>query len=135
MKKNQPYLFAGLLGLQKKKSFLGFKHLMFFILTLFLSAVQNVSAQTTLTVGDLSVIGFNSNTPDNFAFVSWVPIANDTYIKFTDNGFLSTGSANATNNARGGENFVIWRNNTGNTIAAGTVITIENGTGTNLGKG
>ena len=97
----------------------------------FLSSTQ-VSAQTTLAVGDLSVIGFNSNAPDNFAFVSWVPIANGTYIKFTDNAFLGTGSANATNNGRGGENFVIWQNNTGNTIAAGTVITIESLT-TNTG--
>ena len=99
----------------------------FGVLTVFLffGAVQNTSAQTTLAVGDLSVIGFNSNAPDNFAFVCWVPITNDTYIKFTDNAFLGSVSANTSNNARGGENYVIWRNNTGSTIAAGTVITIQ----------
>jgi hypothetical protein len=83
-----------------------------------------------LAVGDLTILGFNSNAPDNFAFVTWVDLANDAYIKFTDNGFLGTVSATATNNGRGGENFVIWRNNTGNTIAAGTVITIQDNSGT-----
>jgi mucin-19 len=83
------------------------------------------SGPTTLAVGDISILGFNSNAPDNFSFVTWVNINDNTYIKFTDNGFLSTGSATATNNGRGGENFVIWRNNTGNTIAAGTVVSIQ----------
>ena len=92
----------------------------------------NSKAQTTFAVGDISIIGFNSNTPDNFAFVTWVPIANNTYIKFTDNGFLATASANAANNARGGENFVIWQNTTGSSIAAGTVIKME-GIITNIG--
>jgi hypothetical protein len=90
-------------------------------------------AQTTLAIGDISIIGFNSNTPDNFAFVTWVNLSPNTVIKFTDNGFLSAGSANATNNGRGGENFVTWTNNTGSTIVAGTVIRIENGTG-NIGS-
>ncbi len=91
--------------------------------------------QTTLAIGDISIIGFNSNSPDNFAFVTWVGIDNNTIIKFTDNGFLSSGSATLASNARGGENFVIWKNNTGSTIAAGTVITIQdNSTSiTNLG--
>ncbi len=90
--------------------------------------VITVNAVTTLTVGDLSIIGFNSNTPDGFAFVSWVDLLPGTVIKFTDNAFLSAGSANAANNARGGENFVTWSNSTGSTIAAGTVITIVDGT-------
>jgi hypothetical protein len=106
--------------------------LLLLTIALFFGTVQSTFAQTTLAVGDLSVIGFNSNTPDNFAFVTWVPIANNTYIKFTDNAFLGTGSANATNNGRGGENFVIWQNNTASTIAAGTVITIQ-GLTTSLG--
>jgi hypothetical protein len=106
-------------------------HLAIYLYLSFLVTI-NLNAQTTLSVGDLTIIGFNSNTPDNFTFVSWVPIQNNTYIKFTDNGFLSAGSANATNNARGGENFVIWRNNTGSTIAAGNVISIQALT-TNIG--
>jgi hypothetical protein len=90
---------------------------------------------TVLAPGDLAIIGFNVNAPDNFAFVSWVDIDNGTYIKFTDNAFLTSGSANAASNGRGGEMFVIWRNN-GATIPAGTVITIQDNTssaGTNHG--
>ncbi len=95
------------------------------ILGVVASVVSSSSFGQVVAVGDLSIIGFNSNTPDNFAFVPWVNVPNDSYIKFTDNGFLSTGSANAASNARGGENFVIWRNSTGSTITAGTVISIE----------
>jgi uncharacterized protein len=106
------------------------------IITLFTIIVCFTSAksfaQTTLSVGDISIIGFNANAPDNFVFVSWVPLQNGTIIKFTDNGFLSTASATAASNGRGGENFVLWQNNTGNTIAAGTVIKIE-GITTTLG--
>ena len=84
-------------------------------------------APTTLAVGDIAIIGFQLNAPDSFAFATWVDINPNTYIKFTDNAFLSGGSANATNNARGGENFVIWRNN-GGVIPAGSVITITDNT-------
>lgn len=99
-----------------------------------LSANITVAA-TVFSVGDLSIIGFNVNSPDSFAFVTWVNITNGTTIKFTDNAFLTSGSANLANNARGGENFVIWKNN-GGTIPAGTVITIQDNTsaaGTNNG--
>ncbi|WP_298223862.1 YDG domain-containing protein, partial [Flavobacterium sp.] len=84
-------------------------------------------APTVFAVGDLSIIGFQWNTPDSFAFATWVDINPNTYIKFTDNAFLSAASANATNNGRGGENFVIWRNN-GAVIPAGSVITITDNT-------
>jgi hypothetical protein len=84
----------------------------------------NITGPTVLTVGDLSIIGFQFTVSNSFAFVCWVDISTNTYIKFTDNAFLSSGSATATNNARGGENFVIWRNN-GPTISAGTIITIR----------
>ena len=89
---------------------------------------------TTLAIGDIAVIGFNSNTPDNFTFVTWVPLNNNTVIKFTDNGFLSSAAATDAGNGRGGENFVAWTNSTGNTIAAGTVIRIENGSAASLGS-
>ncbi len=84
-----------------------------------------VEGPTVLAVGDISILGFNSNTPDNFSFVTWVDLKDNTLIKFTDNGFLSSGSATASNNARGGENFVTWKNNTGGSIAAGSVIKVE----------
>lgn len=82
-----------------------------------------LAGPSILAVGDISILGFQVNAPDTFAFVTWVDLAPNTIIKFTDNAFLSAGSANATNNARGGEAFVIWRNN-GAVIPAGTVIRI-----------
>jgi hypothetical protein len=88
---------------------------------------------TYLAIGDLTIIGFNSNTPDNFAFVSWLDMPVGTQIKFTDNAFLSAASANQASNGRGGENFVTWTNNTASTIAAGTVITLATATA-NLGS-
>lgn len=91
------------------------------------------TSQAFLSVGDISVIAINSNTPDNFAFVNWVPIPNNMVIKFTDGGFNAAASATAAANARGTEGFVIWKNNTGNTIPAGTVIQIQSAT-TTLGQ-
>ncbi len=83
-----------------------------------------ITGPTPLALGDISVIGFNSVAPDGFAFVTWVDLNPDTVIKFTDNGFLSSGSAIAASNGRGGENFATWTNSTGNTIPAGTVISV-----------
>ncbi len=86
------------------------------------------SFTTYLNVGDISIIGFNSNTPDNFNFVTWVDLPVGTVIKFTDNGFLAAASANGTNNGRGGENFVKWTNTTAGPVLAGTVIKMEGAT-------
>jgi hypothetical protein len=91
--------------------------------------------QEFLSIGDISIIGCNSISglpADEIAFVNWVPIKRNMIIKFTDNGFLSTGAATATNNARGGEGFAIWRNNTTADIDPGTVIRIV-GLTTNIG--
>ncbi|NET03131.1 MAG: endonuclease [Symploca sp. SIO2B6] len=49
-------------------------------------------APTTLTAGDIAIIGFNFDNPDEFAFVPLVNIGTGTEIKFTDNGWLSSGS-------------------------------------------
>jgi hypothetical protein len=87
-------------------------------------ALTVTTGPTVLTPGDIAVIGFNSNAPDGFAFVTWVDLNPDTVIKFTDNGFLSADSAIAANNGRGGENFATWTNSTGNVIPAGTVISV-----------
>lgn len=115
-----------------KQCYLFFKTISFVFLSLLISF--NSKAQTTLTLGDISIIGFNANAPDNFCFVSWVPLTSGTVIKFTDNGFLSSGLSTATNNGRGGENFVTWTNTSGGTIAAGTVIKIENGSAASIGS-
>ncbi len=79
------------------------------------------AAGSTLAIGDISIVGFNSANPDGFTFVTWVDLAPGTVIKFTDNGFLSSASANAANNGRGGENFVTWTS-PATTTPAGTVI-------------
>ncbi|MFM7105215.1 MAG: beta strand repeat-containing protein, partial [Flavobacteriales bacterium] len=88
------------------------------------------TAQQYLSVGDLSILGFNTTNPDEFVFVNWAPITRNMVIKFTDNGFNAASLATAANNARGGENFVIWKNNTGSDIDPGTVIRINGSTTT-----
>ena len=50
---------------------------------------------TTLTPGDIAIIGFNFDNPDEFAFVSLVDLEIGTEIKFTDNGWLSAGGFRA----------------------------------------
>ncbi|GEP52546.1 hypothetical protein FNO01nite_32180 [Flavobacterium noncentrifugens] len=91
-----------------------------------------LTGPSILAVGDLTIIGMQVNTPDSFAFVSWVPLNPGTIIKFTDNGFHGSVSANEANNARGGENFVLWRNN-GGVIPAGTVILFTDAPSVNYG--
>jgi hypothetical protein len=58
-----------------------------FILTLIYS--NTIIAQTTLTAGDLAIIGFNGDNPDQFAFVLLVDIESGTEITFTDSGLKS----------------------------------------------
>ena len=47
-------------------------------------------AQTTLTAGDIAVIGYNYDNPDQFLFVNLVDLVSGTQIKFTDNGWNGT---------------------------------------------
>lgn len=49
-------------------------------------------ALTTLSAGDIALIGFNFDDPDEFAFVLLTDIATGTQIKFTDNGWKSDNS-------------------------------------------
>jgi hypothetical protein len=44
-------------------------------------------SQTTLTPGDIAVIGFNGDDPDVIRFVNLVNVAAGTQVKFTDNGW------------------------------------------------
>jgi Secretion system C-terminal sorting domain len=127
MKSNEAPRLSGikkLMNLNHSIKNLSSKVMGLFLLVSLFGFNPNAAAQTTLSVGDLSIIGFQLNAPDSFAFVTWVDIAPNTYIKFTDNGFLAASAANLANNARGGENFVIWSNNGTAAIPAGTVITI-----------
>lgn len=83
--------------------------------------IGSAQAQTTLSAGDIGITGCISNTPDGFTFVVDRAMDAGTAIKFTDNAFLSSGSATAASNGRGGENFVTW------TAPAGGTATLDFG--------
>lgn len=72
----------------------------------------------TLAAGDIAIISMNADTTKTFAFVVLVDIAPGEVIKFTDNGWLSTGSF------RTGEGTITWTAPAGG-VARGTVITID----------
>ncbi len=88
-------------------------------------------AQTTLSPGDISIIGFSCAAQQNHSgpyFVTWVNLAPNTVIRFTNNAFNGTSSA-ASGAYRYSKNEMIWTNTSGATIVAGTVIGIDgNGT-------
>jgi len=72
----------------KQNYFLRVSKIIFlFFLALFYSNLTN--AQTTLAAGDLAIIGFNGDNPDQFAFVLLVDIESGTEITFTDSGVKS----------------------------------------------
>lgn len=82
----------------------------------------------TVSVGDIQFVGVNSSDPDGFAWVTWANIPAGSVIRFTDNGFLSSASANAANNFRGGEETVSWTATSA--LTPGTVVRIFNNSGT-----
>jgi len=47
-------------------------------------------AATSLLVGDISIIGYSADSPDQIAFVSWVDLDASTQISFTDRGWRSS---------------------------------------------
>jgi hypothetical protein len=59
-------------------------------------------AQTTLSPGELALIGTNCDNPDDFAFLLLVDVEPGTLIKFTDNGWQAAGSF------RGGEGILTY---------------------------
>jgi len=48
------------------------------------------NAQTSLSVGDVQLLGVTADAPDSYAFVLWKDIAAGTLIRVTDNSFTST---------------------------------------------
>jgi len=75
------------------------------------------SGTSTLTAGDILIIGFNADDPDEFAFVPLVDLAGSVVINFTDNGWLSAGSL------RTGEGIITWTSPAGG-VTHGTIIDI-----------
>jgi endonuclease I len=55
-----------------------------------LSAHYLTLAQTTLSAGDIVIIGYNFDNPDQVKFVPLVDLAAGTVLKFTDNGWNGT---------------------------------------------
>ena len=92
------------------------------ILVVLLSS-HTVAADTSLEPGDIAIIGFNFDNPDEYAFVLLVDIKAGASITFTDNGWYSAGGF------RGGEGAETWTANTA--LSAGTVVT-KSTTGMNL---
>lgn len=77
-------------------------------------------AQTTLVPGDITIIGYNSDAPDGFAFVTWKALAANTEIRFTDNTYNNNGGADT---YLGTENTCTWTNGA-TPVNPGTVIVI-----------
>ena len=75
--------------------------------------------QTTLAVGDISIVGYNSANPDKIAFVLLKDITANTIINFTDNGFTAPATP------RTGEGFLTYT--APSNQPAGTVISWTNG--------
>lgn len=59
------------------------------ILAITLPSLNTLRAQTSLSVGDIQVLGVTSDANDSFSFVLWKDIAANTVIRFTDNSFTS----------------------------------------------
>jgi hypothetical protein len=89
--------------------------IIFFLLSMCIHAF----GQTTLSVGDVSVIGFNSANPDKIAIILLKDITANTVINITDNGFT------ALTTARTGEGFLTYT--APSNQPAGTVLFWTNG--------
>jgi len=78
-----------------------------------------ISSYAQLSAGDIAIVEFNSDGNDNFAFVALVDMPAGETIKFTDNGWFSSGSW------RSGEGIITWTA-TGTGTSCGTVVHIDN---------
>ncbi len=56
------------------------------------AGVLNISvySQTVLTAGDIAIVAFNTDDPDQFGFVPLVDLTQGTTVSFTDNGWTGT---------------------------------------------
>ncbi|MBN8589620.1 MAG: T9SS type A sorting domain-containing protein [Rhodothermia bacterium] len=94
------------------------KKIVTILFLLFAVNVWNVQAQTTLAAGQLVVLGFNMDDPDQVSFMPLVDIAAGTVIKFTDNGWTSAGAF------RTAEGIITYT--APSAVTAGTIITFTN---------
>jgi hypothetical protein len=70
---------------------------------------------TVLAAGDIAILTYNGDDPDEFSFVTLVDLNPGTVIHFTDNGFASATTG------RTGEGFLTFTVPSGTTYTAGTV--------------
>ncbi|MBU0678629.1 MAG: hypothetical protein KJ626_10985 [Verrucomicrobia bacterium] len=87
-------------------------------------AAETVNGKSCLEPGDIAIIGFNYDNPDDFTFVTLVDIAAGSEIKFTDDGWQKSHSF------VGGEGVVTWTNAA--LVSAGTKVTITNANSTDI---
>lgn len=105
------------------------------LFTLFCIGIFTLStkAQTSLSVGDISILGYRSDADDSISFVTWVDLSTTTSIDFWDDGFVGGGDSSGVGPGGGtwgsSEAFLTWTNNTGGTISAGSVIVVTDPTG------
>lgn len=96
------------------KKLANFGLILLYVLTLVTTFTPARAAPTTLTAGDIAIIGFNFDDPDQMAFVLLVNIGSGTQINFTDNGWRSN------NTFRTGEGTFTWT--AGTDLPAGTIV-------------
>src|SRR5262245_28895850 len=96
------------------KKLLNFGLILLLAITLLLTNTPVRAAPTTLTAGDIAIIGFNFDDPDEFAFVLMVNVGSGTQINFTDNGWRNN------NTFRTGEGTFTWT--AGTDLTAGTIV-------------
>jgi len=88
------------------------------------ASVTSAYAQTTLSVGDIQVVGVTGDANDSFSFVLWKDVTSGTVVRFMDQSFT-----NATTGVLGTENDMSLTFTTAAT--AGSVIRVED-TGTTV---
>ncbi len=84
---------------------------------LLLLVLWPLAAAAQLTPGDIALVGFRADNPDEFAFVALVPVAGGTQISFTDNGWQASDSFRANEGT-----FVYTAPSTG--LAPGVVVVV-----------
>jgi hypothetical protein len=85
------------------------------------SSLRDIRA---LTVGDISFLGFRTDNPDQFSFVTWVNIAGGTQLFFTDESF------DGTNFSSGAEESFMWTAPAAGLTVGQVVVASENEFGT-----
>ncbi|MGF7042248.1 MBG domain-containing protein [Mucilaginibacter lappiensis] len=99
------------------------KRIFFFLFVSVMCSLQFANAQTTLTPGDIAVIGFNI-TNGQFAFVTLTDISANTVVNFTDRGWTGSGFNNLAT-----EGTITWTASAA--VSAGTVVNVSISAGPN----